>query len=978
MECITQNVQYLTIDFNKYSYFGIYWSFKILPMKYLLVIFFTLVALNSFGQRFFNIQFDELPQDFQLYPRDDKNQAVVPINGQIEVGNWSYMSVVVYRNKKLYSYAKSFFSYDNMGKTGTFSLKPIIKAELAEYDFKIYASQAGKDSILTFERKNVVSGDAYLIYGQSNGRAWEETYDYKNEYCRTFGYGSFQNGYTWGLSNEGFTGGFDGEQFIVGEWGIHFQKNILENYGIPTCIINASTSGTNIKTLSDRNASNPSDITTHYGRLIYMAQKSGIIDNIKGFFYWQAETDAAQAPSLWKPGFDKMYSYWTKDLSSVKKIYTFQIPLFGAGDYNDEVGVLRDYLRQLGSLYPKITTYAPIGVTGWNGWHFDLAGYKQIANELGKIVGKDFYGEQKTLISPNIQKTYYSKANRSEITLSFENGQQMIYPKDTIAPNIGGGFGTYSLKDFFYLNKVWQKVESGRAEGNKIILKLKQPAEISDTLIKYLPSIYPYSGGSFILKEAPWIYIGPFLKNSDGMRAFAFHHLKIAPYLDLEKISLSSTVLSNNKVSLKWNIIPNVKGYMLERISGKDSTQIQFVKQFLNTETTFTDSTLEFGSEYIYRIKSFTDLQDSDFTVLKIKSINDPNILIVNAQINYFNVATLNWQASNASMKPDFYTIERKTDFNGTFEQIANVLGTINNYKDSTLKANTNYYYRIKAVGNNVIYQGQIDLKTPAILSSPELNIIILYYNSLKINWKAIAGANLYKLERKSGTESFKEIISLDNKSFEFIDKNLKDNVEYTYRFKAFGDKTESLENTITVKTPALLTTPELSIESLTYESLKVVWKPVATSNKYILERQSSTDATFQKILETSNIFEYLDTQLKSNQAYSYRLKAFNEISESNYSKIDAKTLVILANQNEKNDTFIVFPNPSREIINITFIKPISGELNMTDLSGRSILTRNIAKQTSLNIDVSAFHQGIYFILIYSDNKVYSRKVVIE
>ena len=130
--------------------------------------------------------------------------------------------------------------------------------------------------------------------------------------------------------------------------------------------------------------------------------------------------------------------------------------------------------------------------------------------------------------------------------------------------------------------------------------------------------------------------------------------------------------------------------------------------------------------------------------------------------------------------------------------------------------------------------------------------------------------------------------------------------------------------------------------------------------------------------METSNFFEYLDTQLKSNQSYSYRLKAFNEISESNYSKIDAKTLVILANQNEENDTFIVFPNPSREIINITFIKPISGELNMTDLSGRSILTRNIAKQTSLNIDVSAFHQGIYFILIYSDNKVYSRKVVIE
>ena len=546
-----------------------------------------------------------------------------------------------------------------------------------------------------------------------------------------------------------------------------------------------------------------------------------------------------------------------------------------------------------------------------------MAGYKQIANELGKIVGKDFYNEQKTLISPNIQKTYYSKANRSEITLAFENGQQMIYPKDTIAPNIGEGFGTYSLKDFFYLNGVWQKVQSGRAEGNKIILKLKQSADVSDTIIKYLPSIYPYSEGSFILKEAPWIYIGPFLKNSDGMRAFAFHHLKIAPFIEFEKINLVSTAMSNNEISLKWNITSNAKGYILERISGKDSTQIQFVKQFVNTETTFIDSTLNFGSEYIYRIKSFTDLQESDYTILKIKTGSDPNVLTVNSQINYFNTVTINWQAAVTNVKPDFYIIERKTDLNGIFEQITKVLGGINSYKDSTLKANTKYYYRIKAVGNNVTFQGQIDLKMPALLISPELTSTILYYNSLKINWKAIAGANLYKLERKSGTEGFKEILTIDNKNVEFIDKNLKDNTEYAYRFKAFGDKTESLENIIIVKTPALLMTPELSIESLTFESLKVVWKSVATANKYILERQSSTDVTFQKVFETTDLTEYKDVLLKSNQTYSYRLKAFTDISESNFANSDAKTLVILANQNEDNDTFVVFPNPSRENINI-------------------------------------------------------------
>ncbi|MDZ7900596.1 MAG: T9SS type A sorting domain-containing protein [Arcicella sp.] len=947
-------------------------------MKYLFSSLLILFTLNSFSQRFYNILFDQLPQDYQLYPRDDKNQAIVPINGTIEVAGWSYMSVVVYRNKKLYSYVRNSFAYDNTGKLGKFSLSPIIKAELAEYDFQIYASQAGKDSVLTFERKNVVSGDAYLIYGQSNGRAWEEVYDYKNEYCRTFGYGSFQNGYSWGLSNEGFTGGFDGEQFIVGEWGIHLQKNILENYGIPTCVINASTSGANIKALSDRNSSNPADIKTSYGRLIYMAQKSGIVNNIKGFFYWQGETDAVQDPNYWKIGFQQLYGFWEKDLPSVKKIYSFQLPLFGAGEYNDEVGALRDYYRQLGKIYPKITPYTPIGVTGWNGWHFDLAGYKQIANELSVIVGKDFYGEKKTLISPNVQKIFYSNEKRDEITMAFESGQQMVYPKDTLVPNIGGGFGMYSLKDFFYLNKVWQKVASGRAEGNKIILKLKQPAETSDTLLKYLPSIYPYSGGSFILKEAPWIYIGPFLKNSDGMRAFAFHHTKVAPFVNLEKITLSSTTLANNKISLKWNNIPNAKGYILERILAKDSTQIQFVKQFPNSAMTFTDSTLEFGTEYIYRIKSFTDLQESEFSILKVKSVNDPNLLSVNVSVNYFNTATLIWQPSSNITKPDFYTIDRKIEPNGAFEQIAKVLGNVNSYKDSTLKANTNYSYRIKAVGNNVAFQGQTDLKTPALLNSPEVIANVLYYNSLKINWKTVVGAVSYKLERKTGTESFKEVTTFDNKTTEFTDKTLKDNTEYTYRLKAFGDKTESLETNITIKTPALLSTPELSVESLTFESLKVVWKTVVNANKYVLERQSSTDTNFNKVFETPNLTEYRDINLKNNETYSYRLKAFSDVSESVFVKIDTKTLVILANQNEENETFKVYPNPTKDYINIIFSKPTSGEFTFTDLVGKNLFTQSFIKQSALKMDISRFQKGLYFLILNSEQQVFYRKVIIE
>lgn len=946
------------------------------------IILFLLITFSSFGQeqvRFYNLVFDQSPKDYQLYPRDTRNQSAVTISGQIEIAGWQYLSVVVSRNKKFYGYYRNNFSYDNTGKIANFLLKPIIQAELAEYDFQVYASQTGKDSVLALERKNIVSGDMYLIYGQSNARAWEGRNLYRNEYCRTFGYGSFKSGYNWGLSNADFTGGFDGgEAFIVGEWGIEIQKNIVEKYGIPSCIINAATSGAPIATLLDRNPNNPADINTRYGRLVYLTQKSGLINDIKALFYWQGETDATQDPSLWKPGFDKMYNFWLKDLPSIKKIYTLQLPLFGQEAYNEEVGVLRDYMRQLGSIYPKITPYAPLGATEWDGFHFKLAGYVQVGRELSGILGKEYYGEDKPFFSPNIQKVYFSNAKRDEITLAFENGQQMIYPKDTITENIGGGLGSYGLKDFFYVNKVWQRVISGKAEGNRIVLTLKQPATVSDTLLKYLPSVYPYSKGSFLLTEAPWAYIGPFLKNTSGMRAFAFHHLKIAPFKEFRDISFSNIVNVPQKISFTWNLIEGAKGYVLERISAKDSTDIQFVKQLPITQTSYTDSTVFFDTGYVYRLKAYTNLQESNFKTLFIKSSKDPNSLITSSNINYFNSATIAWQLPTSGDIPESYSIERRKGLNGVFQPITKIIATVSNYTDTTLSADTQYFYRITSNGNNTNFRGQIELRTPALLSMPALNSTVLYYNSAKLSWNLVQGVSTYVIERKFKNENFQQMTKLNSNIIEWIDKDMVENSTYTYLIKALGNKTESLVNTTFIQTPALLSTPELTSDSITYNSMKLKWKAVSSANNYVLERLVEGESNFQKVLENNNIFEFTDKSLKQNRLYSYRLKAFGNLTESLFGKIDTKTLTILAIEEEDNNLLKVYPNPAKDKITISFSEPKTADIYVKDLLGRNFLETKITKQKTVSMDISGLQRGIYFLIVKTDETIFSRKVLVE
>lgn len=72
------------------------------------------------------------------------------------------------------------------------------------------------------------------------------------------------------------------------------------------------------------------------------------------------------------------------------------------------------------------------------------------------------------MTSPSLQKAFYSNPESSEITMVFEDYQEMVYINDTIAVNIEGSqetYSTYSVKDFFSLNGQWQKLKSGKAEA---------------------------------------------------------------------------------------------------------------------------------------------------------------------------------------------------------------------------------------------------------------------------------------------------------------------------------------------------------------------------------------------------------------------------------------------------------------------------------------------------------------------------------
>lgn len=467
--------------------------------RFSLVIFFLLVSSYAIAQDYGPFHFDQLPADQQLFARRENNLGEITVAGRVHSSEFKAISVVKLRSNVINGYQKSTLTYGN-GNDATFNFKTLIKAELAEYTLAIYGLKSDRDSVLIVHRDNLVAGDFYLIYGQSNAVAWEVDYQYRNEFCRSYGVIP-QSGQNWGLANS-----------IIprsGTFGIEFQKQIAEKYHIPTCVINGALSGASIDFLTQRTEGNHADEGNAYGRTLHLAQQSGLLPWLKAIIYWQGETEAASNdPLTWAPSFDKLIGQWKEDYPMIEKIYLFQLPLFGGSHYEDRVGVLREQQRTMNLKYPIVQPYGVLGAPGWNGFHYgEVEGYLKVGQELAVMAGYYHYGEKEKITSPSFQNAFYSNAKHDEITIVFEDYQEMVYPNDTIADNIEGTVpaqSVYSLKDFFLVDDSWQKVKAARAEGNRVIVTLKEAGQ--HTHIKYLPSVYPYVG----LPTAPWIYIGPF------------------------------------------------------------------------------------------------------------------------------------------------------------------------------------------------------------------------------------------------------------------------------------------------------------------------------------------------------------------------------------------------------------------------------------------------------------------------------------
>lgn len=175
----------------------------------------------------------------------------------------------------------------------------------------------------------------------------------------------------------------------------------------------------------------------------------------------------------------------------------------------------------------------------------------------------------------------------------------------------------------------------------------------------------------------------------------------------------------------------------------------------------------------------------------------------------------------------------------------------------------------------------------PRFFSPSEPKAIVFNDSTIRVSWKDNSNEEVsYQVQRKVGTDPFKLLKETAPNDTVLLDVDVSPNTLYTYRVRAIGKSAEtSFSDEVTAKLD--LPIPVLTSAIIDDSKVKLTWTDNSVlESGFVLER-SKDGQQFVTLAEPGkNIQTYTDTTIKINTTYTYRIKARNKTTETNYSNI--------------------------------------------------------------------------------------------
>lgn len=401
---------------------------------------------------------NEQPEDGQFYARDDKNEGTLHYNGTLsEAGDAVFLTVLAGDQVFKRETAK-------LGADRTYAFAVKLKPGLITYRVAFGTTSGGTDKTLRTVT-NLVCGDAYLIDGQSNAVAtdWGKgDFPETSDWIRSFGAtGGDPKSARWGNAIRKAKG----DRLAIGYWGFDVAKHLVDTQKLPICIINGAVGGTRIDQ-HQRSHTDPQDLSTIYGRLLWRTAEARLTHGIRGVFWHQGENDqGSDGPTggygwqTYRQLFLTMSAAWKQDYPNIQHHYIFQIWPFACSMGRDgSDSRLREVQRRLPSAFSHMSIMSTLGIDPPGGCHYPPEGYAQIARLIAPLVEQHNYGQTPTvsITPPDLKRVTYANEKKDALVLEFD---QPVAWDDALV----GQFSLDGLKG---------RITSGTVSGNVVTLKL--------------------------------------------------------------------------------------------------------------------------------------------------------------------------------------------------------------------------------------------------------------------------------------------------------------------------------------------------------------------------------------------------------------------------------------------------------------------------------------------------------------------------
>ncbi|MDW7676171.1 MAG: fibronectin type III domain-containing protein, partial [Bacillota bacterium] len=353
---------------------------------------------------------------------------------------------------------------------------------------------------------------------------------------------------------------------------------------------------------------------------------------------------------------------------------------------------------------------------------------------------------------------------------------------------------------------------------------------------------------------------------------------------------LKATAVDHQQIDLTWSSSEGAAGYRLYQ----DSKEI-----YDGAATNFSHVGLAANTAYSYTVLAFNEAGESPLSSVVYQTTKtapvEPPAAPTNLAASAQSATSIRLTWTKGSGTVDYYSIERKTS-GGSYSEIQpNISSGSTSFDDSSLSANTTYYYRIRAFnsGGPSPYSNEANAATQQAATIPaqptNLAVTSVSANSVTLTWQDKSNNETgFKIERKTGSGSYSEITTVSANTTSFTNTGLSNNTIYTYRVRAYNAAGNSAySNEISAKTGVVLARPEnLETSSISTDRVTLTWRDRSSNEKgFIIERKTGTGSFVEIERTRANITSYTDTRLKNNTTYTYRIQAYNDDGRSDFSE---------------------------------------------------------------------------------------------